>query len=59
MQLLLNGVYGLNAWKDFETGLLLSQGLCFMAYKTYITVIFMHLVLKFLKTKIYYVLLMR
>jgi len=44
--------------KDFETGLFLSQGLCFMAYKTYITVIFTHLVLKFSKTKIYDVLLM-
>jgi len=55
MPLLLNSVYGLTAQKDFETGLLLSQGLCFMAYKTYITVIFTYLVLKLSKTKIYYV----
>jgi len=36
---------------DFETGLLLSQNLRFNAYKTYITAIFTHLILKLCKNK--------
>jgi len=37
--------------KEFETGLLLSQGLSFKAYKTYIIVTFTQLVLKLYKKK--------
>jgi len=39
------------AIKKTETGLLLSQGLSFKTYKTYITVTFAHFVLKLYKNK--------
>jgi len=37
--------------KHFETGLLLSQSLSFMAYKTYTTAIFKYFVLKLYQNK--------